>query len=168
MPFSVRPVMVLLAGTAVLASPARAQQTATAAAPLSDDSVRVMSGLVETSVRQLRAIYYEPTDARATALIEAALTEIPIRNQRLIRYTATLPREQQQLLAHRLRRQPWQVELNTLLRSPQYKDFDARAAKNPELKATADRLHASGFAGTGRPERVRCHQTKRRLRRRCP
>ncbi|RIY11824.1 LysM domain-containing protein [Hymenobacter rubripertinctus] len=109
-----------------------------------------MSGLVEASVRQLRAIYFEPTDTRSASLITAALAEIPVRNQRLSQYTASLSRDQQQQLAQRLRRQPWQVELNTLLRSPQYKEFDDRAAKSPELKAAADRLHASGFAGTAR------------------
>ncbi|MBT9391752.1 LysM peptidoglycan-binding domain-containing protein [Hymenobacter sp. NST-14] len=141
--------LLLTAGSLLTAGAAQAQQTTPSG--LSEDSVRVMSGLVESSVRQLRAIYFEPTDARSTALIEAALAEIPVRNQRLSHYTASLSREQQQLLAQRLRRQPWQVELNTLLRSPQYQNFDLRAAKNPELKAAADRLHASGFVGTGRP-----------------
>ncbi|RSK35420.1 LysM peptidoglycan-binding domain-containing protein [Hymenobacter metallilatus] len=118
---------------------------------LSEDSVRVMSGLVETSVRRLRAIYFEPNDAKAVQLVDAALVEIPVLNQRLSRYTASLPREQQQRLAQRLRQQPWQVELNTLLRSPQYQGFDARAAKTPELQAAAERLHASGFMGTAKP-----------------
>ena len=141
--------VLLAAGSLLVGGTAQAQKTTSS--PLSEDSVRAMSGLVEASVRQLRAIYYEPTDAHSAALIEAALTEIPVRNQRLSRYTASLSAEQQQQLAQRLRRQPWQVELNTLLRSPQYKEFDARAAKTPELKAAADRLHASGFAGTARP-----------------
>lgn len=141
--------LLLATGSLLTAGAAQAQQTAPTG--LSEDSVRVMSGLVEKSVRQLRAIYFEPTDTHSAALIEAALAEIPVRNQRLSRYTASLSREQQQLLAQRLRRQPWQVELNTLLRSPQYKDFDTRAAKNPDLKAAADRLHASGFVGTARP-----------------
>jgi LysM repeat protein len=131
---------------------AQTQQTAPAApAPavaLSEDSVRVMSGLVQASVRQLRAIYYEPDDARATQLVETALLQIPAYNQRLSAYTASLPREQQQLLAQRLRQQPWQVELQTLLRSPQYKDFNTRTARSPNLKSAADRLAATGFLGT--------------------
>ncbi|SHK39906.1 LysM peptidoglycan-binding domain-containing protein [Hymenobacter psychrotolerans] len=118
---------------------------------LSEDSVRVMSGLVQTSVRQLRAIYNEPDDARATQLIESALQQMPAYNQRLSHYTASLPREQQQQLAKRLRQQPWQVELQTLMRSPQYRSFSARTAKNPELKAAADRLQKSGFVGTTKP-----------------
>ncbi|AHJ98884.1 LysM peptidoglycan-binding domain-containing protein [Hymenobacter swuensis] len=131
---------------------AQAQQTTSIpAVTLSNDSVQVMSGLVASSVRQLRAIYFEPNDAKTAQLIDEALVQIPALNQRLSRYTASLPREQQQQLAQRLRQQPWQVELNTLLRSPQYKGFDARAAKTPELKAAADRLHASGFMGTARP-----------------
>ncbi|GGG31563.1 LysM peptidoglycan-binding domain-containing protein [Hymenobacter glacieicola] len=137
----------LLAGLSLASFAAQAQQ-APPAPTLSDDSVRVMSSLVQTSVRQLRAIYFEPNDARAVALIDAALVEIPTLNQRLSHYTASLPREQQQLLAQRLRSQPWQVELNTLLRSPQFKGFDARAAKNPALKDAAARLRASGFVGT--------------------
>jgi LysM repeat protein len=130
----------------------RAQQTAAAPAPaiLSDDSVRVMATLVQASVQQLRGIYFEPSDARAVQLIDAALVEIPRLNQRLSHYTASLPREQQQQLAQRLRQQPWQIELQTLLRSPQVRGFDARAAKSPDLKAAAERLHASGFAGTAR------------------
>lgn len=139
----------VLAGLSFGAFAARAQQT-TPTPTLSDDSVRVMSGLVQTSVRQLRAIYFEPNDARAAELIDKALVEIPVLNQRLSHYTASLPREQQQQLAQRLRRQPWQVELNTLLRSPQFKGFDARAAKNPDLKLAAERLRASGFLGTSR------------------
>ncbi|RSK45828.1 LysM peptidoglycan-binding domain-containing protein [Hymenobacter perfusus] len=131
---------------------AQAQQTTPiSAVTLSNDSVQVMSALVESSVRQLRAIYFEPNDAKTTQLIDEALVRIPALNQRLSRYTASLPREQQQQLAQRLRQQPWQVELNTLLRSPQYKGFDARAAKTPELKAAAERLHASGFMGTAKP-----------------
>ncbi|UOQ78269.1 LysM peptidoglycan-binding domain-containing protein [Hymenobacter sp. 5516J-16] len=137
----------LLTGLSLASFAAQAQQ-APPAPTLSDDSVRVMSGLVQTSVRQLRAIYFEPNDTRAVALIDAALVEIPALNQRLSHYTASLPREQQQLLAQRLRSQPWQVELNTLLRSPQFKNFDTRAAKNPALKDAAARLHASGFVGT--------------------
>lgn len=140
----------LLAGLSFGSFAALAQQS-TPAPTLSDDSVRVMSGLVQTSVRQLRAVYFEPNDARAVELINSALTTIPTLNQRLSHYTASLPREQQQQLAQRLRQQPWQVELNTLLRSPQFKSFDARAAKNPALKAAADRLHASGFVGTKAP-----------------
>ncbi|WBA40343.1 LysM peptidoglycan-binding domain-containing protein [Hymenobacter canadensis] len=131
---------------------AQVQQTTPAApAPgvaLSEDSVRVMSGLVQASVRQLRAIYYEADDARATQLVETALLQIPAYNQRLSTYTASLPREQQQLLAQRLRQQPWQIELQTLLRSPQYKDFNTRTARSPGLKAAADRLAATGFLGT--------------------
>ncbi|MDU0371891.1 LysM peptidoglycan-binding domain-containing protein [Hymenobacter endophyticus] len=128
-----------------------APQHTTTRPVLSNDSVRVMSGLVETSVRRLRAIYFEPNDTKATQLIDAALVDIPVLNQRLSHYTASLPREQQQLLAQRLRQQPWQVELNTLLRSPQYAGFDARAAKNPALQEAAERLHASGFMGTAKP-----------------
>src|SRR6476661_3809995 len=130
----------LLAGAALLtAAPAAwAQQTAPAA--LSDDSVRVMATLVQSSVRQLRGIYFEPNDARAVQLIDEALVSIPALNQRLSHYTASLPREQQQLLAQRLRQQPWQIELQTLMRSPQFRGFDARAAKQPELKAAAERL----------------------------
>lgn len=144
--------LLLTAASALTAIRAQAQQTAPApAATLSTDSVRVMSALVESSVRQLRAIYFEPNDTKTTQLIDEALIQIPALNQRLSRYTASLPREQQQQLAQRLRQQPWQVELNTLLRSPQYKGFDARAAKTPELKAAAERLHASGFMGTARP-----------------
>jgi LysM repeat protein len=127
------------------------QTTPVAPAPavaLSEDSVRVMSGLVQASVRQLRAIYYEPDDARATQLVETALLQIPAYNQRLSTYTASLPREQQQLLAQRLRQQPWQIELQTLLRSPQYKDFNTRTARSPSLKAASDRLAATGFLGT--------------------
>lgn len=129
------------------------QATPAASAPagsvaLSEDSVRVMSGLVQASVRQLRAIYYEPNDARATQLVETALLQIPAYNQRLSTYTASLPREQQQALAQRLRQQPWQIELQTLLRSPQYKDFNTRTARSPTLKAASDRLAATGFLGT--------------------
>ncbi|MBC6696792.1 LysM peptidoglycan-binding domain-containing protein [Hymenobacter puniceus] len=131
---------------------AQTQQTAPAVpvAPvaLSEDSVRVMSGLVQASVRQLRAIYYEPDDARATQLVETALLQIPAYNQRLSSYTSSLPREQQQLLAQRLRQQPWQIELQTLLRSPQYKDFNLRTARSPTLKSASDRLAATGFLGT--------------------
>ncbi|RSK51400.1 LysM peptidoglycan-binding domain-containing protein [Hymenobacter rigui] len=146
----------VLAVAGLLASfSAQAQQTtpqpATPAQTLSEDSVRVMSGLVETSVRRLRAIYFEPNDAKAAQLIDAALVEIPVLNQRLSHYTASLPRDQQLRLAQRLRQQPWQVELNTLLRSSQYTGFDARAAKTPELQAAAERLHASGFMGTAKP-----------------
>ena len=130
----------------------RAQQAPAGSGPvLSEDSVRVMSGLVQTSVRQLRAIYHEPDDARATQLIETALQEMPAYNQRLSHYTASLPREQQQQLAKRLRQQPWQVELQTLMRSPQYRSFSARTAKNPNLKAAAERLQKSGFVGTTKP-----------------
>lgn len=130
----------------------RAQQVpANGTTALSEDSVRVMSGLVQTSVRQLRAIYNEPDDARATQLIETALQEMPAYNQRLSHYTASLPREQQQQLAKRLRQQPWQVELQTLMRSPQYRSFNARTAKNPELKAATERLQKSGFVGTVKP-----------------
>jgi LysM repeat protein len=119
--------------------------------PLSEDSVRVMSGLVQTSVRQLRGIYFEPNDAQATQLIETALQDIPTLNQRLSHYTASLSPEQQQALAKRLRQQPWQVELRTLLRSPQFRGFDARAAKNLALHAAATRLKATGFVGTPLP-----------------
>lgn len=144
--------LVLTAASTLGSFCAQAQQASPAPViPLSNDSVQVMSGLVASSVRQLRAIYFEPNDAKTTQLIDDALVQIPALNQRLSRYTASLPREQQQQLAQRLRQQPWQVELNTLLRSPQYKGFDARAAKNPELKAAAERLHASGFMGTARP-----------------
>lgn len=135
----------------------QAQQTpvpsssATSTPALSEDSVRVMSGLVQASVRQLRAIYFEADDARATQLVEAALLQIPAYNQRLSAYTASLPREQQQLLAQRLRQQPWQVELQTLLRSPQYKTFDVRTARSPTLKVAADRLAATGFLGSAKP-----------------
>ncbi|QNH63113.1 LysM peptidoglycan-binding domain-containing protein [Hymenobacter sediminicola] len=130
----------------------RAQQAPVGSGPaLSEDSVRVMSGLVQTSVRQLRAIYNEPDDTRATQLIETALQEMPAYNQRLSHYTASLPREQQQQLAQRLRQQPWQVELQTLMRSPQYRSFNARTAKNPALKAAAERLQKSGFVGTTKP-----------------
>ncbi|MET4106645.1 LysM peptidoglycan-binding domain-containing protein [Hymenobacter sp. UYP22] len=132
-----------------------APQPTTSRPVLSNDSVRVMSGLVETSVRRLRAIYFEPNDAKTVQLIDAALVDIPVLNQRLSHYTASLPREQQQLLAQRLRQQPWQVELNTLLRSPQYTGFDARAAKNPALQEAAERLHASGFMGTAKPVAVK-------------
>lgn len=118
---------------------------------LSEDSVRVMTGLVQTSVRQLHNIYFEPNDARAVQLIEAALVEVPALNKRLSFYTASLPREQQQLLAQRLRQQPWQVELQTLQRSPQYREFNARAAKNPALKTAFEHLQAAGFMGTTKP-----------------
>jgi hypothetical protein len=144
---------VILCG-GLLAGPLAAQaQQSTAVAPvaLSEDSVRVMSGLVQTSVRQLREIYFEPSDTRAVELIETALQDIPALNQRLSHYTASLAREQQQVLAQRLRQQPWQIELQTLMRSPQFKNFDARAAKNPDLKAATERLRASGFVGTSRP-----------------
>ncbi|WP_426493003.1 LysM peptidoglycan-binding domain-containing protein [Hymenobacter sp. 102] len=155
MRFPFWPSVLAVAGLLVSSS-AQAQQTTgqpatTPPQVLSEDSVRVMSGLVETSVRRLRAIYFEPNDAKAVQLVDAALVEIPVLNQRLSRYTASLPREQQQRLAQRLRQQPWQVELNTLLRSPQYQGFDARAAKTPELHAAAERLHASGFMGTAKP-----------------
>lgn len=139
----------LVAGFSLASLATQAQQSAPTPT-LSDDSVRVMSGLVQRSVRQLRAIYFEPNDARAVELINAALVEIPTLNQRLSHYTASLPREQQQQLAQRLRRQPWQVELNTLLRSPQFKSFDARTAKNADLKLAAERLRASGFIGTSK------------------
>ena len=135
----------------------QAQQTpvpsssATSTSALSEDSVRVMSGLVQASVRQLRAIYFEADDTRATQLVEAALLQIPAYNQRLSAYTASLPREQQQLLAQRLRQQPWQVELQTLLRSPQYKTFNVRTARSPTLKVAADRLAATGFLGSAKP-----------------
>lgn len=140
----------LVAGFSLASFATQAQQSAPTPAALSDDSVRVMSGLVQSSVRQLRAIYFEPNDARAVELINVALVEIPTLNERLSHYTASLPREQQQQLAQRLRRQPWQVELNTLLRSPQFKSFDARAAKNADLKLAAERLRASGFIGTSK------------------
>ncbi|UYZ63162.1 LysM peptidoglycan-binding domain-containing protein [Hymenobacter weizhouensis] len=148
------PVVALALGL-LWAQPGHAQQTESTSTPtpppLSEDSVRVMSGLVQRSVQQLRAIYFEPNDARAVQLVDQALVEIPVLNQRLSHYTASLSREQQQELAQRLRRQPWQVELNTLLRSPQYKGFTARAAKNPALKAAADRLQTAGFLGTVKP-----------------
>ncbi|PJJ54991.1 LysM peptidoglycan-binding domain-containing protein [Hymenobacter chitinivorans] len=149
-----RPFFRVLLFGGLLAGPLAAQaQQSTAAAPaaLSEDSVRVMSGLVQTSVRQLREIYFEPSDTRAVSLIEAALLQIPTLNQRLSHYTASLPREQQQVLAQRLRQQPWQIELQTLMRSPQFRNFDARAAKNPDLKAATERLRASGFVGASRP-----------------
>ncbi|QJX45917.1 LysM peptidoglycan-binding domain-containing protein [Hymenobacter taeanensis] len=126
-------------------------QKAPALPPLSEDSVRVMSGLVQTSVRQLRGIYFEPNDAQATQLIETALQDIPALNQRLSHYTTSLSPAQQQALAKRLRQQPWQVELRTLLRSPQFRGFDARAAKNPALQAAATRLKATGFVGSPLP-----------------
>lgn len=126
---------------------AHAQQPATPT--LSDDSVRVMSGLVQTSVRQLRTIYFEPNDAQAVQLIDAAVRDITPINQRLRQYTAGLNREQQQELTRRLRQQPWQIELQTLLRSPQYKGFEARAAKNPDLKAASVRLRSAGLIGSG-------------------
>lgn len=126
-------------------------QKATAPLPsLSEDSVRVMSGLVQSSVRQLRSIYFEPNDAHSVELINAALHDIPALNQRLSHYTASLPQEQQAALAKRLRQQPWQVELRTLLRSPQFKGFDARAAKNPTLQQAAARLKATGFVGSSK------------------
>ncbi|WP_303310442.1 LysM peptidoglycan-binding domain-containing protein [Hymenobacter sp. BT730] len=141
---------------------AQAQQPAPAVAPvvpaapvatlpaLSEDSVRVMTGLVQASVRQLHNIYFEPNDTRAVQLIEAALVEVPAMNKRLSFYTASLPREQQQVLAQRLRQQPWQVELQTLQRSPQYREFSARAAKNPALKKAFEHLQAAGFMGTAK------------------
>ncbi|MBG8552728.1 LysM peptidoglycan-binding domain-containing protein [Hymenobacter guriensis] len=122
-----------------------------APAPLSEDSVKAMSGIVQRGVRQLHDIYYEPSDAQAVKRIEAALQEIPTLNQRLKRYTTSLPREQQLQLAQRLRQQPWQVELQTLLRSPQFQGFNARAAKNPALKSAADRLQMAGFIGAPKP-----------------
>ncbi|TGD79062.1 LysM peptidoglycan-binding domain-containing protein [Hymenobacter wooponensis] len=140
----------LIAGLLLGSLSAHAQK-AKAIEPLSEDSVRVMSGLVQTSVRQLRGIYFEPNDAQATQLIETALQDIPALNQRLSHYTASLSPEQQQALAKRLRQQPWQVELRTLLRSPQFRGFDARAAKNPALQAAATRLKATGFVGSGSP-----------------
>ncbi|GAB3235046.1 hypothetical protein GCM10027346_24430 [Hymenobacter seoulensis] len=139
----------LLSGLALGSFSAQAQQTPAPPAALSDDSVRVMSGLVQASVRQLRAIYFEPNEAQTIKLIGAALHDIPAFNQRLSHYTASLSREQQQVLAQRLRKQPWQIELRTLLNSPQYRGFEARAAKNPELKAAAAQLRAAGFMGTG-------------------
>ncbi|MCB2378046.1 LysM peptidoglycan-binding domain-containing protein [Hymenobacter sp. BT635] len=146
-----RPLFQALLFSGLLSAPVAAQaQQPTPAPTLSDDSVRVMSGLVQTSVRQLRDIYFEPSDARAVQLIDKALLEIPVLNQRLSRYTASLPREQQQLLAQRLRQHPWQIELQTLMRSPQFRSFDARAAKNAELKVATERLHASGFVGTAK------------------
>jgi LysM repeat protein len=151
----------LLTGLTAASLSARAQQSAPAVAPsvvpaapvatlpaLSEDSVRVMTGLVQASVRQLHNIYFEPNDARAVQLIEAALVEVPAMNKRLSFYTASLPREQQQVLAQRLRQQPWQVELQTLQRSPQYREFNTRAAKNPALKTAFERLQAAGFMGT--------------------
>ncbi|GAA3954636.1 LysM peptidoglycan-binding domain-containing protein [Hymenobacter algoricola] len=140
----------LLGAALLTAAPAAQAQQPVPVPALSDDSVRVMATLVQSSVRQLRGIYFEPNDARAAQLIDAALVEIPGLNQRLSRYTASLPREQQLLLAQRLRQQPWQIELQTLMRSPQVRGFDARAAKHPELKVAAERLHASGFAGTAK------------------
>ncbi|GAB3305860.1 LysM peptidoglycan-binding domain-containing protein [Hymenobacter tenuis] len=139
----------LLSGLALGSFSAQAQQTPAPPAALSDDSVRVMSGLVQASVRQLRAIYFEPNEAQTIKLIGAALHDIPAFNQRLSHYTASLSREQQQVLAQRLRKHPWQIELRTLLNSPQYRGFDARAAKNPELKAAAAQLRTAGFMGTG-------------------
>ncbi|WP_048826088.1 LysM peptidoglycan-binding domain-containing protein [Hymenobacter sp. DG25B] len=151
----------LFTGLSAATLSAQAQQPAPASAPsvaapitlpaLSEDSVRVMTGLVQTSVRQLHNIYFEPNDARAVQLIEAALVEVPALNKRLSFYTASLPREQQHLLAQRLRQQPWQVEIQTLQRSPQYRDFNARAAKNPALKTAFERLQAAGFMGTAKP-----------------
>jgi LysM repeat protein len=140
----------LFAGLLLGSISAHAQKTATPQ-PLSEDSVRVMSGLVQTSVRQLRGIYFEPNDGQAAQLIETALQDIPALNQRLSHYTASLSPEQQQALAKRLRQQPWQVELRTLLRSPQFRGFDARAAKNPALQAAATRLKATGFVGSPLP-----------------
>ncbi|TGE10247.1 LysM peptidoglycan-binding domain-containing protein [Hymenobacter fodinae] len=140
----------LIAGLLLGSLSAHAQK-AKVTDPLSEDSVRVMSGLVQTSVRQLRAIYFEPNDAQATQLIETALQDIPVLNQRLSHYTASLSPEQQQALAKRLRQQPWQVELRTLLRSPQFRNFDARAAKNPALQTAAARLKATGIVGSPLP-----------------
>ncbi|TGE19352.1 LysM peptidoglycan-binding domain-containing protein [Hymenobacter elongatus] len=152
-----RPFFRVLLFTGFTAGPlaAQAQQPIPTPTPapvmaLSEDSVRIMSALVQTSVRKLRDIYFEPSDTHAVQLIETALQEIPALNQRLSRYTASLPREQQQALAQRLRQQPWQIELQTLMRSPQFRNFDARVAKNPDLKAATERLRASGFAGTAR------------------
>ncbi|WP_045687599.1 LysM peptidoglycan-binding domain-containing protein [Hymenobacter sp. AT01-02] len=136
----------LLAALSLCSFASRAQQV-TLSPTLSDDSVRVMSGLVQTSVRQLRSIYYEPNDAKAIELIDAAVRDITPLNQRLRQYTADLNPEQQRVLTQRLRQQPWQIELQTLLRSPQYKGFNARAAKNPALKTAAERLQAAGFIG---------------------
>ncbi|SNC75170.1 LysM repeat-containing protein [Hymenobacter gelipurpurascens] len=136
----------LLAGLLLGSLSLRAQQVVPA--PLSEDSVRVMSGLVQSSVRQLRSIYFEPNDAHAVELINTALQDIPALNQRLSHYTASLPQEQQAALAQRLRQQPWQVELRTLLRSPQFRGFDARAAKNPALQEASTRLKATGFVGS--------------------
>gem|GEM_PF-5110417 len=130
----------------------QAQQLAPpAVAPLSEDSVQVMSGLVQRSVRQLRGIYFEPNDARATHLITDALHDIPVLNKRLSRYTSSLSREQQQSLAQRLRQQPWQQELRALQQSPQFQEFDARAARTPALKEAATKLRAAGFLGSPPP-----------------
>ena len=126
-------------------------QVPPAVAPLSEDSVRVMSGLVQSSVRQLRGIYFEPNDARATQLIAAALHDIPVLNERLSRYTSSLSREQQQALAQRLRQQPWQQELRVLQRSPQFQEFHARAARTPALQEAAMKLRAAGFLGRASP-----------------
>jgi len=133
-----------------LASQAQ-QAVPPASAPLSEDSVRVMARLVQTSVRQLRGIYFEPSDARATQLIEAALRDLPARNQRLSHYTSSLSREQQQDLAQRLRQQPWQQELRSLQQSPQFRDFEGRVTRTPALKAAAARLRAAGFLGNSPP-----------------
>jgi hypothetical protein len=141
-------------GTWLAAMPlaSQAQQAVPpASAPLSEDSVRVMARLVQTSVRQLRGIYFEPSDARATQLIEAALRDLPARNQRLSHYTSSLSREQQQDLAQRLRQQPWQQELRSLQQSPQFRDFEGRVTRTPALKAAAARLRAAGFLGNPPP-----------------
>jgi LysM repeat protein len=145
------PIKVPLLAGLLLSSLSGLAQKATAPFPsFSEDSVRVMSGLVQSSVRQLRSIYFEPNDAHAVELINSALLDIPALNQRLSHYTASLPQEQQAALAKRLRQQPWQVELRTLLRSPQFKSFDARAAKNPTLQEAATRLKATGFVGSSK------------------
>ncbi|MCR5888805.1 LysM peptidoglycan-binding domain-containing protein [Hymenobacter sp. J193] len=137
--------------SAALTAQAQQLPETPAPAPLSEDSVKAMSGIVQRGVRQLHDIYYEPSDAQAVKRIEAALQEIPALNQRLKSYTTSLPREQQLQLAQRLRQQPWQVELQTLLRSPQFQGFNARAAKNPALKSAADRLQTAGFIGAPKP-----------------
>lgn len=144
------PIQVPLLAGLLLSSLSGLAQKAALTPALSEDSVRVMSGLVQSSVRQLRSIYFEPNDAQAVELINNALHDIPALNQRLSHYTASLPQEQQTALAKRLRQQPWQVELRTLLRSPQFKSFDARAAKNPTLQEAATRLKATGFVGSPR------------------
>lgn len=141
------PLLAVLLGASPVA--AQVQQPAPAPpAPLSEDSVRVMSQLVQTTVGKLRSIYFESDESRTIRLVEAALRDIPVANQRLSHYTASLSREQQQALAKRLRQQPWQQELQELQKSPQYRGFAARAARSPALQQAADRLRAAGFLGT--------------------